>query len=400
MKNWLTYIYGFVKDVCGIFRGEMVSVAKDEGMIVFVFLLPLFYPLLYSWIYNNEVVRDVPVAVVDSSHSSTSRQLIRRCDASPDVKVAFVCSDMEEARRLVGLQQCYGIVYIPGDFATRLERMQQSVVSVYCNMGIMLAYKAIYQTVMAVTAEMNAEIQVELSGNFTGREDEITTSPIEIIDVPIFNNTGGYGNFIIPAVLALIIQQVLLLAAGMSAGTSFERNRNAQFMPVFAKRMGLMRIVGGTAFFYFLVSAVMSAYVMLAVPRMFGFVHLVHAVDFAMFALPYALSSIFFALTVASFIRRREDVMLFVVFTSVPFLFMSGVSWPESNISWFWKTVSCLFPSTFGIQGFVKMNTMGALLSDIGPECKALWVQSGIYFVTACLAKRHVLDLCARRHEK
>ena len=37
----------------------------DEGMLLFVTLLPLVYPVIYSWVYNNEVVREVPVVVVD-----------------------------------------------------------------------------------------------------------------------------------------------------------------------------------------------------------------------------------------------------------------------------------------------------------------------------------------------
>ena len=60
---------------------------KDEGVLIFFIIVPLIYPLLYSWIYNNETVHEVPVAVVDQSHTSLSRQFIRMCDASADVKV-------------------------------------------------------------------------------------------------------------------------------------------------------------------------------------------------------------------------------------------------------------------------------------------------------------------------
>ena len=51
---------------------ELKAIAKDEGVLLFFILLPIAYPLLYSWIYNNEVVREVPVAIVDDSHSALS----------------------------------------------------------------------------------------------------------------------------------------------------------------------------------------------------------------------------------------------------------------------------------------------------------------------------------------
>ena len=48
-----------------IWRQEMMQVFRDEGVLIFFIIVPLIYPLLYSWIYNNETVRDVPVVVVD-----------------------------------------------------------------------------------------------------------------------------------------------------------------------------------------------------------------------------------------------------------------------------------------------------------------------------------------------
>ena len=48
----------------------------DEGMLLFVTLLPLVYPVIYSWIYNNEVVREVPVVVVDKCRTVSSRNFL------------------------------------------------------------------------------------------------------------------------------------------------------------------------------------------------------------------------------------------------------------------------------------------------------------------------------------
>jgi ABC-2 type transport system permease protein len=78
-------------------------------------------------------------------------------------------------------------------------------------------------------------------------------------------------------------------------------------------------------------------------------------------------------------VRYRENVMLVVVFTSLPMLFISGISWPQSNISGFWQGVSYIFPSTFAIRGFVRMSSMGALLSDCVSEYIALWLLALVY---------------------
>lgn len=378
----------FWEDTAKVWLHEMRDMFKDEGALLFVILLPLAYPLLYSWIYNNEVVREVPVAVVDNSHSQTSREFVRHVDASPDVRVAAWSNNLEEASRLVARQEVYGIILLPEDFDRQLGRMQQAHVSVYCNMGLMLTYKAIFQTCSAVAADMNSHIQIALSGNPTTREDQLTTHPMQVSDVPIFNNTGGYGNFILPGVLVLIIQQVMLLGIGIAYGTSYEKRRFSRLTPMYERRFRLARIMIGRTMGFFVLFLLIAAWVLLAVPRMFHFVQMLHFSDFLLFVVPYLLACVFFATTFSFFIRQRENVMLLVVFTSVPFLFMSGVSWPKSNIPEVWQWVSWLFPSTFGIQGFIKMNTMGGVFGDIIPEIKGLWIQTVIYGVFATLVTR------------
>lgn len=378
----------FWEDTAKVWLHEMRDMFKDEGALLFVILLPLAYPLLYSWIYNNEVVREVPVAVVDNSHSQMSREFVRHVDASPDVRVAAWSNNLEEASRLVARQEVYGIILLPEDFDRQLGRMQQAHVSVYCNMGLMLTYKAIFQTCSAVAADMNSHIQIALSGNPTTREDQLTTHPMQVSDVPIFNNTGGYGNFILPGVLVLIIQQVMLLGIGIAYGTSYEKRRFSRLTPMYERRFGLARIMIGRTMGFFVLFLLIAAWVLLAVPRMFHFVQMLHFSDFLLFVVPYLLACVFFATTFSFFIRQRENVMLLVVFTSVPFLFMSGVSWPKSNIPEVWQWVSWLFPSTFGIQGFIKMNTMGGVFGDIIPEIKGLWIQTVIYGVFATLVTR------------
>ena len=394
--------------MCYIWAKEMKATVQDEGVLIFFILVPLLYPLLYSWAYNNEVVRDVPVAVVDLSHSQLSRQFIRQYDASPDVKVAYHCNSIDEARELVGKQVVRGVVYIPTDFATNINRMEQSHISVYCDMAFILTYKAIYQTATAVSAEINKEIQVHVSGNYTQREDEVSTQPLAFDEVAIFNPTGGYGNFIIPGVLMLIIQQTLLLGIGLSAGTARESNRYRDLVPVSRHYNGIFRIVLGKSLCYFMVYAIMAAWLTMVVPRLFHFVTLLEWHSLLGLMVPYILACIFFGMMISCMIKYRENVMLLIVFMSVPLLFMSGVSWPQSSLPGAWQSVAYLFPSTFGVRGFVRLNSMGATLADIEHEYQMLWVQTTVYFFMTCLvyryqinqAHQHALETIKRMQEK
>ena len=155
-------IYQGLLDACYILRKELQRLVKDEGVIIFFIVVPLAYPLLYSWIYNNEVVRDVPVCVVDQSHSHLSRQFIRMCDASPDVHVKYYAQDLDEAKSLVSRQLVKGIYLIPSDFEGDTYGLKQGVISVYCDMSLMLTYKAIFQTAQVVSLEMGSQLKKKL----------------------------------------------------------------------------------------------------------------------------------------------------------------------------------------------------------------------------------------------
>ena len=231
------------------FVDELKTIWKDEGVIIFFILVPMLYPLLYSWIYTNEVVREVPVAVVDLSHSDMSRDFIRKFDASPDTRIACYCNSLDEAKDAIGRQDAFGVIYFPTDFQTNIMRMEQSRVSVFCDMSFMLYYKAIFQTATAVAGDINSKIQIERAGNWTNREDEITTKPLDYEEVQSFNTTGGYGNFIIPGVLMLIIQQTLLLGIGLIGSKAAEatgRNPGAS-SPIMVIAITLAALIEGVA---------------------------------------------------------------------------------------------------------------------------------------------------------
>ena len=393
-------IYQGLSDACYIWRKEMQQVIKDEGVLIFFVVVPLVYPLLYSWIYNNEVVREVPVCVVDHSHSQLSRQFIRMCNASPDVEIKYYAQDLDEAKSLVSRQLVKGIYLIPPSFEGDTYGLRQGTVSVYCVMSLMLTYKCVFQTAQTVSMEMGSNLTKQLGRHYTKREEVIAARPLDFEDVPIFSPAGGYGSSILPAVLILILQQTLVLGIGLSAGTARDGNPYRNLIPIGDVRyQNTLPIVLGKAMCYLMIFMVMGAWLTAAVPRLFHFPQLATWQVLAKFLLPYTLACIFFGMMVSCMVKYRENVMLLVVFISVPLLFLTGVSWPQSNIPGYWQGVSWLFPSTFGARAYIRLNSMGADFSDILPEYRILWIQAVTYFVlTLCVYRFQFFE--ARRFAK
>lgn len=387
-----------IYDLFYIWKQEFRTTFRDQGVLIFFVLVPLVYPLIYSFIYTNETIREVPTVVVDDSRSSLSREYLRKVDASPETSIVAYCADMEEAKLMLKDRKAYGIIYIPAHFSDDIVQGKQTQVSIFCDMSGLLYYKALLTANTNVSLAMNAAIKMERAGNTTARQDEITAYPIEYEDVAIFNPTNGFAAFLIPAVLILIIQQTLLLGIGLSAGTAREHNQFKDLVPINRHYNGTLRIVMGKGLSYFMVYSLVAVYILCVVPRLFSLNQIAIPGVLTLLTLPYLTACIFFAMTASIAIRNRETCMLLFVFTSVPLLFLSGISWPGSAMPSFWKYFSYLFPSTFGINGYVRINSMGATLNEVAFEYRALWMQTGIYFLTTCFVYRRQIIQSRKNH--
>ncbi len=378
-----------ILDTFYIWKDELKNVFKDEGVLIFFFLVPFAYPLLYSFIYNNEVVHEAKMVGVDQSDSYLSREFTRRVNATPDVRVVAVSTDMEEARRMLDRKEAYGILYFPTEFSKDLHTGKQTTLPLYCDMSSLLFYKAFLLATTEVSLDLGKEISLARRPfKGTVKEEEITVDPIPYESVTLFNTQNGFASFLVPAILILVIQQTLVLGIGMLGGTAREKNRFHCLVPVSRHFNGTLRIVLGKSLTYILIYVVVCIWVLAIVPKLFSLPQVGDPVTVLVFILPYLFASIFFAMTLSGFMTTREAPMLVFVFTSVILIFISGVSWPKEAIPPFWQAVGYLFPSTPGIQGFIRINTCGATLSEVMHEYHTLWIQAGVYFVLALIIYR------------
>lgn len=378
-----------ILDTFFIWKDELKNVFKDSGVMIFFFLVPFIYPLLYAFIYNNEVVHNAKMVVVDQSDSYLSREYIRKVDATADVKVVAVCSDMEEAKRMMDAKEAYGILYFPSEFSKNIHKGKQATVSLYCDMSALLFYKAFLLAMTEVSLEIGKELRAQNNPSSTIEQEKITINPIPYESVALFNSQNGFASFLVPAILILVIQQTLILGIGMLGGTAREKNRFHSLVPVSRHFNGTLRIVFGKSLTYILLYIVVCIWALGVVPKLFSLPQVGEPWTVMLFVLPYLFASIFLSMTLSGFMTSRESPMLVFVFTSVILLFISGVSWPKEAIPPFWKAIGYLFPSTPGIQGFIRINTAGASLNEVAHEYRTLWIQAGIYFITACIIYRY-----------
>ena len=89
MSRFTKQITSYWQQFRTVVRNEYGSIFTDAGVILVLVLALLIYSTLYSLAYGTQVLRNVPIGVIDMSNTSTSRQLINTFNAGPNVYVAY-----------------------------------------------------------------------------------------------------------------------------------------------------------------------------------------------------------------------------------------------------------------------------------------------------------------------
>jgi len=376
-----------ISDTWTVFCEEYRRILHDPGVIVLFFVAVLAYPLLYNLLYLENSLQQVPVAVVDMDHSFESRQFIHEWNATSEVEVTYACINMAEAEYLLKHGKVHGILYIPSDFNNNLASgLKTATLSLYCDMSSLLYMKNVYLSANKVMLEHMYDIQIQRYGAMNMDKQLswaiVQAAPYE--ENALFVSSGGYGDFLIPCVLVLILHQTLIFGISMLTGTAAQENREVFILPGRRRRYSVLRILIGRGAAYFTLYMALGSYVLLLVPRWFGLPHVGQVGDILRWMVPFLLATIYFGISLTAFMKERETGLVMLMPSSLIFLFLSGVSWPLAAMPDAWKAVAYIIPYTWGVHGFLHLNAMGANLATSILEYHVLWGMSAGYFALAC----------------
>ena len=350
------------------------------------------YGFLYNYMYSSNVLREVPVVVVDEGHTTLSRQYIRLLDATPQVRVQGVMVDLPQARERMRKGEVAGIIYLPKDLEAKVGRGEASVFVTCNNTMAFLSYAAIKEATSGAMLALDTKVRpsqvVFLDADVV--QPVVNTPCIPVQGIALYNESGGYATYLIPSVLVIIIFQTMLMVISMRCGQECEkRMRPLRNVTRGESSWGMaMSIVVGKSVVYVGFYALFSVFLLGLLPLLYDLPHLAHPLLLVQWLTPYLLASAFFGLACMPFFKDSDAPLLLIAFFSVGLLFLSGVSWPLELMPWPWRLLHALLPAPVGALAFVKVNCMGADLADISREMMLLWGQCVVYFLVACWVYR------------
>jgi len=390
MKNLFRHIASALSAAGRVYGTELRNCFRDVGVLLFFFFLPLAYPVIYSLIYDPELVRDVPVVVVDSDRTAGSREFVRRFDATEGAHIKGYAASLPEARRAVDSKEAFAVMEIPAGFSRKIGRGEQAPVILYCEMSLLLRYRSLLFSLTDLQQATGAELLSEDIATLGVESLAADADPMPIVGVVLGNLQSGFDSFIMPGVIILILQQCIVLAVGMLGGAKYDGSTLAGYNPINRSRSTLADMIAkGAAYMTLLVLP--SIWLLHYVPRIFDFPMAGNTLEIFAFILPMVIASICMGYIVQAVCRERESIFIVWVATSIIFLFLSGLTWPRYAMSPVWRLLSDLVPVTWGINGFILMNANGSTLSQVSTQWTSLWILAMFYGVIAWAVQRFIV---------
>lgn len=373
--------------IAGAFADEYKRVFSNRAAFGLIVMAPIIYGVFYPQPYVGQLVKDVPVAVVDDDNTDVSRSIIQALDADEATEVALRPNTLEDAQAAVARREVFGILGIPAGTEREVLKGDKASLPAFVDSTYFLLYNRTFQGIQEAVGAVRADL-VARSARPEGslyRAALARISPVEVLAQPLFNPTGGYGSYIVPAAFLLILQQTLLMAVATIGGAAFQQGA-AQAR----RQRGTFRAIVGQSLSHLLLALPGFALFLVALPRVYGFSASDHILDLLVLVIPFILSVSFLGQFVGIWFKRSETAVVILIAISLPIFFLVGVAWPIEAIPPLLRTASVILPSTSGIDALVRVNQMGASIADVWGDWLRLWILTGVYALFAIIAARIV----------
>lgn len=370
---------------------EFKTIATSISILLVLVGGVFIYGLLYNYMYQPDLIRNAPIVIVDESNTPLSREFSRLLQASSQIEIYSSDQNIEGAKEMMKKQEAYGIVYIPIDFEKRVGRGEQSIFLAMGNTDALLNFASIQEATVGAMAELDGRhrsdmvVFLPLLTLYAMSQ----TQTINVVQTPLFNYTEGYGSYLIPGVLIIIIFQTLMMIIGMISGAE-RHNRTILYYAKNGLGLGnIMAIVLSKTFTYGVLYAIFAYFLIGLLPHIFSIPSIGNSFDIIILLIPFILATCFFGFTCSLFYTDSESPILMIPFISVGLVFLSGISYPLELMPWYWKALHFIIPAPPAVLGYVQLNSMGASLPDIKIQYITLWIQCVVYFVLGCSVYRY-----------
>ncbi|MGA3122584.1 MAG: ABC transporter permease [Polyangiaceae bacterium] len=358
---------GFINSFVAIFMKEFVHMRRDRATLVIALAIPVFQLILFGFI--DQTVSNLPTVVVDQDESHYSRELMDKLRATHTFEIRRITLDPHAAREdIVSGRARVGII-IPPDFHDKRARGEEAKLLVLIDGGDANVSAQALASVNGVASDENLRaVTDKIQVGVTPTQNALSVQPIVL-----FNPDGRTANFIIPGLIAILLQIVAIVLTAISIVREREKGTLEQLLVTPIDPLGLML---GKLAPYLFVGLVEMALILVAMR--FGFAVPIRGDLTFLFvmALIYLFALLSIGLAISTRAQTQAQAQQMAQMFLLPSIFLSGYIFPTPGLPFVLRWIGRLLPATHMIEIVRGVVLRGAGPTQLWPNVVALVVIS------------------------
>lgn len=384
-----------MNDFIRLVRVEFSRIFSNNVLLAIFIGAPIFYGIIFGYVYQKGKVVDLPIVIVDQDRSPTSDKII---DAFSDNEVLYVSDIRYSPGNILAdmpVKEYAAVITVPSNFEADIFQKRHPEIRVDLNMANIVNANTASKGIQSVLMTLNAGIEIEglKKSGIPAVKAAATYESFKINFNKLYNSSGNYVTFMLPGMLAAIMQQIIFLAMALVFARDFEDNYFGSLVQ--ESKLSLYHLaVKATPFF-------------IMIPIMWGIVSSfipyfkieADVFNFPMLLLVFLLTlasmciGMLFSLAIPSQLKATELLMVI----STPAFVLSGFTWPTSAFPSAIANVAQFIPLTQFLSGFRKIAFYGGNVASIMPEINKLLLIIAITFIAMVVLLQFKINKHAKK---
>lgn len=370
-----------MKSIKKIVIREFKRIRERKTLFLLEIIFPVILFFLFSEIYKEEIIRDLPVAIYDADNSNLSRTISRYIDSSPTLQIIENVNSIEEIKTKFKKGRIQGAFVFPGNFEKDVKSGKSSNVVVYKNATNILVSNYLLKESASIikTVSGGALLKKLKSSGLSNEKAMAVVNPIRIETASLYNPTYSYENYLMPGLVTFTLQMLVMLAAVIIISSEYTHHTFEELMHLAENKA--YKILIGKSIPHLLMH---FASIILIIGVIFPLYDItIKGSVFTLFILMVAFifASFMMGLLISTIINDQLLATEIAVFINTPAFIFSGFTFPIWGMPFIHTIFAQILPFTHFLKAFLKVYQMGASINYITSELFVLSLFGGVSII-------------------
>lgn len=339
---------------------EFMHLKRDRGTIFIALMIPMIQMTIFGFAIDFDI-RNIPSAIVDLDRSRESREYASKLTATGYIDFIKHPTTPDEANDLVRQGAVKVVVTIPSGFARE-----------------QLAHRPAPVGIMLDGSDSQVALRARSAFSSSGSSTNTLVDPRVTV---LYNPTSRTATFMIPGLMAVILQIVCVTLTAFSIVREKENGTMEQLMVTPVSRLGLMI---GKIIPYLCLAMVELGVVLIAANLVFNVPAKGSLILLTLMTLPFIFAALAIGLLISTISKSQAQAMQFVQLTLLPSILLSGYIAPRETMPGWLYAFSSILPATHYVQITRGIMVRGAGFSDLtGPFFTLIAIALFLVFISA-----------------